>query len=66
MITIKTNVYTDAEKKALDFALQLAMNKFIGEYCASPCRECAYRRVCYDLDSARRYTNKIAREGETL
>lgn len=61
MITIKANVYTEGEKKALDVALQAAMNKFVGKYCGKePCRECAYRHVCYDLDSARRFTNKIA------
>lgn len=61
MITLRVNPYTDAEKKALDFALQAAMNKFVGKYCGSePCKECAYRHVCYDLDSSRRHSNKLA------
>lgn len=60
MITLRLNPYTDAEKKALDAALQSAMNKFIDIYCGpTPCRECNYRHVCYDLDRARRYVNKI-------
>lgn len=64
MITLRINSYSDAEKKALDYALQSALNKFIGKYCGkSPCVECEYRHVCYDLDSARRHANKVA-EGE--
>lgn len=60
MITLRMNPYSDAEKRALDFAFQAAMNKFVGKYCGtSPCRECEYRHVCYDLDSARRHTNKV-------
>lgn len=60
MITLHLNQYTDAEKKALDYELQSALNKMFVKYCGkSPCVECEYRHLCNDLVSARRSTNKV-------
>lgn len=65
MITIKSAMYTDDEKEPLYNALQAAIDSFINNNCEpqTPCSQCRYRHVCYDLSSARDYAYQIMTEG---
>lgn len=61
MITLKTNVYNDAEKRAIAHVIQKAVDDFIKRYCDvnAKCNTCQYRYICYDLTKARDYAYKI-------
>lgn len=60
MITVKTGMYTEDEKKALFHVLQKANNDF-DRYCnpMRRCDACEYRHLCADLENARAYAHEL-------
>lgn len=63
MIRLLTNTYTEEDKKALHDTLCEARSRFLLRYCLphTPCQECAYRHVCYDLDRVTDHTATLKR-----
>lgn len=64
MITLKILNYTKAEMWALKRALEKAEDNLHIEHCdeVKHCTECPYKRLCIDLDTAKRTVGMKIRE----
>ena len=62
MISVLSNSYGQSETKAIHETMCAARAEFLKKYCGDwTCDVCPYRHVCYDLDKATDYTNKLQR-----
>lgn len=60
MITVKTAPYSEKEIRALSYVMHSAKTTFTATFCKpeTPCNECLYRHLCYDLSKASQYAEK--------
>ena len=64
MITLRVKPYSDEELRKLAELLMRMSDSFD---CApkTPCKECGYRHLCYDIYSAKEHALKLVEEAYT-